>query len=106
MTFQSLQKIWNVQPLSLLRKLHTASQVAPFVQSSIAGTMKDYGERETLSVEQSTLLQLLQSGQNVYFTGNAGSLGKAGTGKTVVIRHFIEYLKQQRSKFAVTVRMN
>jgi Cdc6-like AAA superfamily ATPase len=49
------------------------------------------------SGEQLKLLELLRSGQNVYFTG------KAGTGKTIALKHFINYLKENKIIYAVTV---
>lgn len=50
-----------------------------------------------LSNEQTELLNLLKSGHNVYFTG------KAGSGKTEVLRIFIEHLRENRIKIGVTV---
>lgn len=51
------------------------------------------------SDEQLKLLDLFKSGQNVYFTG------KAGTGKTVALKHFINHLKEEKIPYAVTVAL-
>jgi hypothetical protein len=49
-----------------------------------------------LSTEQKSLLSLLKSGVNVYFTG------KAGSGKTEVLRQFIQHLRKMRTKIGLT----
>jgi DNA replication protein DnaC len=55
---------------------------------------------DQLSKEQQQLLDLMKSGKSVYFTGNAG------TGKTILLKHFIQYLKETRKRFAITVNFN
>ncbi|KAI9207355.1 uncharacterized protein BJ171DRAFT_295805 [Polychytrium aggregatum] len=49
-----------------------------------------------LSDDQQELLDLMKSGQSVYFSG------KAGTGKTLVLKKFIEYAQQNGLRVAVT----
>ena len=48
-----------------------------------------------LSRSQSKLLEVIQTGQNVYFTG------KAGTGKTTLIHHFIKHATEMKKSFAI-----
>lgn len=48
------------------------------------------------SVNQDKAFQLLQSGQNVFLTGSAG------TGKTFVLNRFIRYLRDRNIRVAVT----
>ncbi|KAI8918649.1 hypothetical protein DFJ77DRAFT_305185 [Powellomyces hirtus] len=50
-----------------------------------------------LSDEQESLIELLLSGKNVFFTG------KAGTGKTEVLRQFVERARGLGKRVAVTV---
>ncbi|KAI9094575.1 hypothetical protein DFS34DRAFT_234433 [Phlyctochytrium arcticum] len=50
-----------------------------------------------LSPEQSRLVNLLMTGVNVFFTG------KAGTGKSLVLREFIKMARSAGKKVAVTV---
>ncbi|KAJ1546240.1 hypothetical protein HK096_005347 [Nowakowskiella sp. JEL0078] len=52
-----------------------------------------------LSEDQLDLLDLLHSGKNVYFTG------KAGTGKTYVLKHYINFLRNAK-KPGVAVLLN
>jgi ATP-dependent DNA helicase PIF1 len=49
-----------------------------------------------LNGEQQAILDIMKRGQNVYFTG------KAGSGKTMVLRHFIHHLKTIDCFYAVT----
>ena len=52
---------------------------------------------QSLSQEQTELFNIMKSGENVYFTG------KAGSGKTEVLKIFIQYLRSNKVKLGVTV---
>jgi GTPase SAR1 family protein len=47
-------------------------------------------------VDQSTALNILKSGQNVFLTGSAG------TGKTYVINQYVQYLREREVPLAIT----
>jgi DNA replication protein DnaC len=47
-------------------------------------------------MKQDKALAILKSGKNVFLTGSAG------TGKTYIINHYIEYLKERKVAVAVT----
>jgi len=47
-------------------------------------------------MDQETALSILKTGQNIYLTGSAG------TGKTYLIRQYIEYLRERQVPLAVT----
>ena len=56
--------------------------------------------QKQLSTEQKELLNLLESGKNVYFTG------KAGSGKTEVLKRFIANLRRNKVKVGITVLLH
>ncbi|MFT7030077.1 MAG: GTPase SAR1 family protein, partial [Marinoscillum sp.] len=47
-------------------------------------------------MDQSTALNILKSGQNVFLTGSAG------TGKTYVINQYVQYLREREVPLAIT----
>ncbi|KAI8817051.1 P-loop containing nucleoside triphosphate hydrolase protein [Fimicolochytrium jonesii] len=66
------------------------------IPASAAAAAAEKGEDITLSEEQEQLLDLLMSGENVFYTG------RAGTGKTVLLREFVKRAREAGKNVAVT----
>ena len=59
-------------------------------------------DSSTLSKEQNRLLSILSLGKNCYFTGLIWLKGKAGTGKTAVLKIFMMRARQGKHRLGVT----
>ncbi len=79
--------------------------LAPIEFSCGYEPIKSTEERPLLSQEQSSLLQKMQLGYNIYFTGSLLRfiLGRAGTGKSEVLKQFIQESRKQGRKIGVLV---
>lgn len=66
------------------------------IPTSAAAAAAEKGEDIILSEEQEQLLDLLMSGENVFYTG------RAGTGKTVLLREFVKRAREMGKNVAVT----